>query len=155
MLQQKCNNMWLFFVPVTLLVSGQAISQTVYNTKRVLQEQGNACANSNATVCQSVPLGRTIVASEKSTTFDANCPSDYPILVGWDATHSEQIVAGIRPGSLTDNGMQIVVGNRADRGGFIKVLLGCATDRLAQKGNLTITESLDAVPTNTSAVGQQ
>ena len=90
---------------------------------------------------RSSPSNSTSIKTGAAQQIDGRCPDNRPFLVGWDATHHENI--GIRLEEQRAKVLTVVAINRADTPGRVRLYLGCATNMVAQTAQL---QSLDAMP---------
>ncbi|MDO9709459.1 hypothetical protein [Paracraurococcus lichenis] len=136
---------WIVALATLVLSNGEASSQTLYRTTRVLDEKGNACQS--ASPCTAIETDEVSVDAGRSRTVLVQCPGDHPNLLGWDARRHEHITVGVV--ATGTGGLTLVIGNNADATGSATVILGCTEQRIRPTSYL---QSVGAVPTNRRAV---
>ena len=118
----------------------RAQAHPLYDTTRVLTQQGNACAG--ATRCKIIADDTKRIKAGRAQNITARCPADRPYFVNWDATHHEHI--GIRLVQRGFGGVKVTAVNHADVPGRVTLHIGCAKDKAEVSAQL---QALDALPT--------
>ncbi len=112
------------FTVMLLLPFGQAQAHPLYDTTRLLREQGNACVGAKG--CRLIASEPRRIKAGRVAEITAHCPDARPYLVNWDASFHEHIgvrLAERRPGLVT-----VVATNQADTTGRVKLIIGCASN---------------------------
>ena len=132
-------------VAAVLLSGAPASGQSLYRTKRVLEQKDNACLGASACLTyQSDPIS---IDAGSDRMISLRCPGDHPYFLGWDATRQEHIVLSV---VTTDaHGLKLVVASNADETGSATVFLGCSGQPVRATSYL---QSVGSVPTNRRAV---
>jgi hypothetical protein len=126
------------------ILTGQASAADFYTPSRVLHQNDNACLDVKG--CKTVATAQQTLGAGASSLLVPTCPSNHPYFVGWDAAHNEHVGANVVAGSVTANGLRLVVWNHGSTTGAIKVYLGCAKQMASQTSMM---QAIQGVPTNT------
>jgi hypothetical protein len=121
------------------LLAGQAQSHPLYNTSRLLAQQGNACVG--ARNCEIIKDESKRIKPGRAQEIVAHCPGNRPWLVNWDATHHEHI--GIRQAERRPRAVTVVAINQADAPGRVTLFIGCAKNK---PGSTPQLQALNALP---------
>ncbi len=122
------------------LAAGPARATPLYNTTRVLKQQGNACVG--ATGCKVIASEPRRIKAGRGDQISARCPDTRPYLVNWDASYHEHI--GLRQVKRRQSSVSVAATNHADAPGQVTLFIGCAKRR--PTATLEI-QSLGALPT--------
>jgi hypothetical protein len=121
------------------LLAAPAQAHPLFDTTRLLQQQGNACVG--ATGCKVIASEPRRIKVGQADDITAHCPDAHPFLVNWDASHHEHI--GITQLERRPGGVTIVAINHADAPGRVTLHIGCAKERPGRTPEL---QSLQALP---------
>ena len=121
------------------LAAGPAQAHPLYDTTRVLEQEGNACVGQKD--CKVIATERQRIKAGKALSISAHCPDARPFFVSWDAGHHEHI--GIRLVERRSGGLSVEANNHADAPGRVTLFIGCAKERHRRTVELL---SLEALP---------
>ena len=121
------------------LLGGPAQAHPLYDTTRVLEQEGNACVGQKD--CKVIASERQRIKAGKALSISAHCPDARPYFVSWDAGHHEHI--GIRLVERRSGGLSVVAINHADAPGRVTLFIGCAKERHRRTVEL---QALEALP---------
>lgn len=121
------------------LLAGPTQAHPLYDTTRLVQQQGNACLGEKG--CKVIAIQSKRVKAEAAQQIVGRCPDNRPYLVNWDATHHEHI--GIRLMERRPKALTVVAINRADAPGRVTLYIGCSKDHGERTAQL---QSLEALP---------
>jgi hypothetical protein len=122
-----------------LLLAGQAQAHPLYDTSRLLTQQGNACVGAKS--CKVIKDESKRIKPGRAQQIVARCPDDRPFLVNWDASHHEHI--GIRQSERRQRAVTVVAINQADAPGRVTLFIGCAKSNPGRTPEL---QALNALP---------
>ena len=104
------------------LSAGQARAHPLYDTTRVISQQGNACLK--PANCRVIEGSRKIIRPNAAAVITMHCPAATPYFQGWDVGHHEHIRV-----QLLDHdrrSLKVIATNDADSNGVAKVFIGCS-----------------------------
>ncbi|MGD9507543.1 MAG: hypothetical protein AB7I59_25320 [Geminicoccaceae bacterium] len=132
---------WLALAPWLgmLLLAGQTQAHPLYDTSRLLTQQGNACVGAKS--CRVIKDESKRIRPGRAQQIVARCPDERPWLVNWDATHHEHI--GIRQIERRPRAVTVVASNQADASGKVTLFIGCAKNRPGPTPQL---QAMNALP---------
>jgi hypothetical protein len=107
------------------LAAGQVQAHPLYDTTRVLEQEGIACVGRQD--CKVIASEPRRIKVGRADDVTARCPDARPYLVNWDARRHEHIsVTQLKrwPGGVT-----VVAINNADAPGRVTLFIGCAKER--------------------------
>ncbi|MEO8628657.1 MAG: hypothetical protein ABI612_11230 [Betaproteobacteria bacterium] len=107
------------WLSVLFACGGQAAAADFYTPSRVLHQNDNACLDIKR--CKTVATAQQTLGAGTSDVLVPTCPTNHPYLVGWDAAHNEHVGASVVAGSITANGLRLVIWNHGNTKGAIKV----------------------------------
>lgn len=119
--------------------AGPTQAHPLYDTTRVVQQQGNACLATKG--CRIIAVKSRRIQAGAAQQIVGRCPDDRPYFVNWDATHHEHV--GLRVQDSRRGGVTVIAINHADVPGRVTLHIGCATGKVAQTAQL---QSLEALP---------
>lgn len=122
-----------------LLLASQAQAHPLYDTSRLLTQQGNACVGAKS--CKVIEDKSKRIKPGQAQQITARCPADRPWLVNWDASHHEHI--GIRQSQRGSRAVTVVAINQADAPGRATLFIGCAKSKPGPTPQL---QALNALP---------
>ena len=102
---------------------GSAQADPLYDTTRVLPQQGNACLK--PANCKVIEGDRTVIRQGAAAVVTMRCPAATPYFQGWDVRRHEQITVQMLDHDRKS--LKVIATNDADSNGVLKVFLGCST----------------------------
>ena len=114
-----------FAAPAAVLLAlslGPAQAHPLYDTTRVLPQQGNACLK--PANCKVIEGEKKVIRPAAAAVVTMRCPAATPYFQGWDVRRHEHITV-----QLLDHdrrSLKVIATNDADSNGVLKVFIGCS-----------------------------